>query len=274
VNQIKLRYPDTPLLLLDSGNFSDNPTQSGDVKTAGLLQAMDQLGYEIVNVGERDIRMGYPEFARRTDGSPFTYISANIVDRKTKKPIFQPHAVVEVAAPDGSSKVKVGVIGVVRFNPVFLKAGPDGGNIIIANPLERVQQEIAALEKKKVDVVVLLAALHKNDARSIVRQCPEVDFVLGSYGGLVTTTEEQEGDTTILYCGNRGQRIGESRVFLDGGKQPEIASRQNKLHVLTRHYPPDMDMLNFVNSIPKDAPKGAPAKSSSVPTSGARQTGP
>jgi hypothetical protein len=46
------------MLLLDAGNFSDNPTASGDLKTRGLLNAMERLGYQVVNVGERDIRMG------------------------------------------------------------------------------------------------------------------------------------------------------------------------------------------------------------------------
>jgi 2',3'-cyclic-nucleotide 2'-phosphodiesterase (5'-nucleotidase family) len=257
------------MLLLDSGNFSDNPTTSGDLKTKGLLQAMDRLGYQVVNVGERDIRMGYPEFARRTADTPFSYISANIVDRKSKKPIFPPHAIVDAVSPDGATKLRVGVVGVIRFNPVFLKAGPDGGNIVIDHPLERVREQLAVLKKKKVDVVVLLAALHKNDAMTLARELPEIDFVLGSYGGLVTTQEERAGEATVLYCGNRGQRVGETRVFMGQGKGREIVERTNKLHLLTRHYPPDHEMLEFVNSLPREASHdAAPASSSAtVPSS-------
>jgi 2',3'-cyclic-nucleotide 2'-phosphodiesterase (5'-nucleotidase family) len=193
--------------------------------------------------------MGYAEFARRTRGSPFTYVSANIVDRKTDKPIFDPHTVVEVASPDGGKSVRVGVIGAVRYNPLFLKAGPDGGSIVIAHPLERVKREMEALRKENVDVVVLLAALHKNDAISIARAVPGIDYVLGSYGGLVTRGAEKEGDTTLLYCGNKGQRIGESRVFLRRGGATKIVGEFNKLHMLSRQYPSDHDMLDFVDSL-------------------------
>ncbi len=49
------------MVLLDSGNFSDNPTAEGDHNTTALLGAMNTLGYEVVNLGERDIRMGYDE---------------------------------------------------------------------------------------------------------------------------------------------------------------------------------------------------------------------
>jgi len=261
------------MLLLDAGNFSDNPTAEGDLKTKGLLQAMDRLGYQVVNVGERDIRMGYPEFARRTEGSTLKYISSNIVDRKTEKPVFDSYAIVEVASPDGSGTVKVGVIGAVRFNPVFLKAGPKGGNIVITHPLEPVKREVAALKKKKVDVIVLLAALHKNDAKSLVMQVPEIDFLFGSYGGLVTNAPETQGDTTVLYCGNRGQRLVETRVFLERGKTTEIKNRLNKLHLLSKIYPSDRDMLGFVNALPREVP-GATSYAPVESSSGSPVTGP
>ncbi len=244
------------MLLLDSGNFSDNPTPAGDLKTKGLLQAMDRLEYQVVNVGERDIRMGYAEFTRRTADTPFQYISANIVDRKTKQPIFPPHAVVDAVSSDGKTSVRVGVIGIVRYNPTFLKSGPNG-NIVIAHPRERVQAEMRALSKKNVDVVVLLAGLNKSDAKVIAGEVPGIDFVMGSYGGMVTAAEETAGNATILYCGNRGQRIGETRVFFTDDTKQELESRTNMLHVLTRHYPPDLGMLEFVNSIRREPPKPA-----------------
>jgi 2',3'-cyclic-nucleotide 2'-phosphodiesterase (5'-nucleotidase family) len=270
VNQIEQRFPAAPILLLDSGNFSDNPTLAGDQKTKGLLRAMEQLGYRVVNVGERDIRMGYRSFAARAEGSGLTFISCNIIDRKTKTPIFQPHAVVEAVAPEGEASVRVGVIGAVRYNPVFLKPGPGGGNIVIDPPVARVKKEMETLRKKKVEVVVLLAALHRNDARSIAREVPGIDFILGSYGGLVTTASEREGDTTILYCGNRGQRIGESRVFLGQDRKGGITERTNKLHVLSRRYPADPEMLELVETLRP----GRPGTGGSAPPSFAAEPSP
>jgi 2',3'-cyclic-nucleotide 2'-phosphodiesterase (5'-nucleotidase family) len=125
--------------MLDSGNFSDNPTPEGDVKTKALLAAMHRLGYEVVNVGERDIRMGYEEFQRRIEAAPFHFISANIVRHDTLQPVFEPHVIVEASSADEASRVRVGVTGAVRFNPIFLKAGPDKSNLVIVQPLERVK---------------------------------------------------------------------------------------------------------------------------------------
>lgn len=237
--------------MLDSGNFSDNPTPSGDLKTAGLLKSMKKLGYSVINVGERDIRLGYPEFARRTADADFEFISANIIDREKKEPVFPPHAVIEAVSADGKSTRRIGVIGVVRYNPVFLKAGPDGGNISIARPLGRVKKEVEALKKKKVDTIVLLAAMHKNDATAIAIAVPEIEFVLGSYGGLITNSAELVGEASMVYVGNRGQRIAELRLFMDEKKQ-SVERSDTKVHMLSRAYPADHRMLEYVNALPRD----------------------
>ncbi len=228
---------------------------------------MERLGYQVVNVGERDIRAGYPEFARRTEGTPFTYISANILDRKTQEPVFPRYAVVDAVSTDGTSRVRVGVIGILRYNSVFLKPGPEG-KIVIGPPLEGVKAAMADLSKEQVDVVVLLAGMNKTDSKSIAGQVPGIDFVLGSYGGMVTGAAEKVGDTTVLYCGNRGQRIGESRVFFDKDPEGGLRAPLNKLHVLTRSYPADPEMLEFVSTIPKDTRQATPTSSLSVDPSG------
>jgi len=238
------------MLLLDSGNFSDNPTPQGDARTAALLEGMQHLGYQVINVGERDLRQGYDAFARRLEGKPFKIVSANVVDRRTGKPVFAPHALVEAAAPDGKSAVRVGAIGAVRFNPVFLKAGPDGSNMVIVDPVPKVRAEVEALRAKGADVIVLLAALHIDDARRIAGEVPGLDAILGSYGGQVTEAEERVGETLILYCGNKGQRVGEVRVRLAAaGQSPRVTGQSPMLHLLTREYPNDQEIVDFLAAL-------------------------
>ena len=111
-------FPEAPMVLLDSGNFSDNPTPDGDKKTKALLKAMEQLGYSVVNFGERDIRMGYDELIERTKDSKLKFISANIVRQDTQEAIFEPHAVVEVRGAN-KKKIRIGVI-ISSFMNIFM----------------------------------------------------------------------------------------------------------------------------------------------------------
>ncbi len=259
IKRIKSRFPGVPMLLLDSGNFSDNPTPEGDRQTHTLLQAMAELGYEIVNVGERDIRLGYDEFRERTKDTPFHFISANIVKKGTGDPIFEPHAVIELGGAGSQPKVKVGVIGVARYNPIFLKAGPAGSNMVIAHHVDSVRTQLQALKSKNVDVVVLLAALHLHDAKEIAEQVPGIDYIFGAYGGM--SSEEDVAATTVLYCGNRGQRIAEARIHLPaaGAGQPLTDLDKVRMHFLTAEYPESSEMRAFLQRMAPPAVEPAAA---------------
>lgn len=230
-------------MLLDGGNFSDNPTPDGDARTRAVLEGMALLGYGAVGVGERDVSLGYDEFLKRTQGIDLTFVSTNLVRQDTKEPVFEPYAVIQASARPGKAPVRIGVLSVIRYNPMFRKAGPEGTNLAIAPPTEMIRRYIGKVRESS-DVVVLLASLHKDDARQIARDVPGIDYVFGSYGGIYSAQVETEGETRLLYTGNQGKRIADARVFL--GADRKIAARTDYLYFLTARYPDEPAMLEWV----------------------------
>ncbi|HJQ96686.1 MAG TPA: hypothetical protein VJ826_00155 [Candidatus Polarisedimenticolaceae bacterium] len=250
VNQLRTNYPETPLVLLDAGNFSDNPTEKGDIRTAALLREMVNLGYKAVSVGDRDLTMGYDDLMKRIDGVPMQFISTNIVTQGTTNPIFPPYAVVETKGKDGKP-IRVGVLAVIRYTPVWQKSGPKGTNLAVAPVVEMVRRYYGEVRAKS-DLVVLLASLAKDDLREVARQLPDLDMIVGSYGGIYSTKEEREGKVAIYYTGNQGKRIGESRIVLDASRRPsEIRSY---MHFLTANYPSDRPMADRIAALAPPKP--------------------
>ncbi|MDX1389422.1 MAG: hypothetical protein R3344_09555 [Acidobacteriota bacterium] len=233
------------MLLVDCGNFSDNPTPEGDIKTRGLVEAMGQLGYRAANVAERDLAMGYDEFLQRTQDASFPLISTNFVRKDTGEPVFDPYTIVEVER-EGMDPLRVGILGIVRFNPVFLKAGPEGTNVTIARPAEMINKYIDEVREAS-DLVILLAAVHHQDAGIIANEVKGIDFILGSYGAYSSYRDEIVGETRIFYSGNQGKRVGETRVFLDDSSG--VKSTITYQHFLSAKYPGDLDMQRFVNEV-------------------------
>ncbi len=245
--------------------FSDVPTPEGDLKTRALLEGMAKLGYRAVGVGERDLFSGYDEFVRRTKGLPLKFVSTNIVRQDTRDPVFDPYVVIEAKGASGKP-VRVGVLAVVRYNPMFVKAGPGGANLAIAAPADALRKYVDDLRKKS-DVVVLLAALGKDDAHRLAQDVPGIDIILGSYGGIYSTQEEAEGATRIFYAGDQGRRIGECRLYL--GPDGRVASQIPYLYFLTARYPEEPQMLEFVNGVlSKVKDLKTPAKTASPPAVG------
>ena len=245
LNQLQANYPSTPLVLFDSGNFSDVPTDKGDLRTATLLTSMKRLGYKAINIGERDLTLGYDDFVKRTESLGMNFISTNIVKQGTKDPVFTPFVVVNVF---GASKkpVRIGVLGVDRYNPVWQKAGPAGSNLALAAPADMIAAYLPQLRKDS-DIVVLLASLSKEDAHDLAKRFTDIDLILGSYGGVFNTVEETEGSVRIYYTGNQGKRIGESRIAMDAKRR--VTDVTSYLHFLTVRYPTDKAMEDSIADV-------------------------
>lgn len=221
---------------------------------------MKALGYKAINVGERDLMLGYDDFINRTKALGLTFVSTNIVKQGTKEPVFAPYTIFEVKGTSGKP-VRVGVLGVVRYSPVWQKAGPAGTNLGIAAPADLIATYLPEVRAKS-DVVVLLAALSKEDARELAKRFSGLDLVIGAYGGVYSTVEEIEGKVGIYYTGNQGKRIGESRINLDANSR--VADVTSYLHFLTVRYPEDKAMQDSLASVLKRLPPVDPPKKAEV----------
>jgi 2',3'-cyclic-nucleotide 2'-phosphodiesterase (5'-nucleotidase family) len=222
---------------------------------------MGRLGYAAVGVAERDLVLGYDDLLKKMSGAPFPLVSTNFVRRGTSEPVFKPYVIVEAKRGDGKPPVKVGVMSVVRFNPVFLKTGPAGSNVSIAQPAEMVRKYLDEV-RKKADLVVLLAELSVYDARQLAKEIPGIDFVFGAYGGTYSSQEEVEGSTRIVFTGNQGKRVGETRAFLDD--KSRVISQESYLYFLTGRFPDDPDTLKWTQGTlaraqPAGGAPGSPA---------------
>jgi 2',3'-cyclic-nucleotide 2'-phosphodiesterase (5'-nucleotidase family) len=139
-------------------------------------------------------------------------LSTNIVKQGTKDPVFTPFTIIEVKGTSGKP-VRVGVLGVDRFSPVW-QGRSCGTNLAMAPPADMIANYLPEVRAKS-DVVVLLAAISKEDARDLAKRFTDLDLILGAYGGIYNTVEESEGRVGIYYTGNQGRL---KAVTLDAGR--------------------------------------------------------
>jgi len=167
-----------------------------------------------------------------------------------------------------STPIRIGVLAVIRYTPVWQKSGPKGTNLATAPVVDMVRRYYGEVRAKS-DLVVLLASLAKDDVREIAKQLPELDMIVGSYGGIYSGKEEREGKVAIYYTGNQGKRIGESRITLDASRRP--AEIRTYMHFLTANYPSDRQMADRIAALapkPPDQQDARPQPAKLVPKSG------
>jgi hypothetical protein len=200
------------LLVVDAGNmlFRKPPTSQARRKEALLkvdilLRAYEEMGHSAVNIGEKDLTLGLgllDEVARR---AKFPFISANLIDRKTRKTVFRPFVTKEIAG------IKVGVIGLMSrwVNEVLKEKEP---YLEVLDPLDAVKPYVKELRKSR-DLVIVLSQLGERGDRELALNVPGIDIIVGGKrGNRVRYSKTRE---TLMYrLESRGGYLGKLDLSL------------------------------------------------------------
>ena len=79
-------YPASPLLLVDAGDWTGDPTPQGGLQTDGLIEGMNALGYKVSNLSLRELAQGYDLFQARRKKAKFELVSAKPVGLSSHYP--------------------------------------------------------------------------------------------------------------------------------------------------------------------------------------------
>ena len=227
---------------MDTGNFAALESQAARVRNDGMIEAFNRLGYAAVMLGERELADGYEAFTALAKKAKFPFVSANIVFEDTKKCLVQPW--VTRVEKHGGVSLRVGIIGLNRYNTAFIKGTADGRNIIVSSPSEAAKRLVPEL-RAKVDVLVVLTSMTISQARQLARDVPGLDLVIGANGAVLSLDSDVSNGVPIVYTGNQGKYLSEVRVHWDAaaGKVQEVRRRH---HYLNRDYPNDPPMHELV----------------------------
>lgn len=175
------RDADAAWLTVDAGNYVDRDQGGGcSNKCQFLVTSYKDLHYDVLNIGKQEAWMGYETLVALMDTTPGTqFVSANLVDVNTRKPIAKPYVIKDYG------KIRVGVMGLLNeadFPPGTLLL--DTTKLKVVPALEAAQKYVPALSRK-VDAVVLLSDLPSTSLDSILKHVPGIDVVI-SAGALRT----------------------------------------------------------------------------------------
>jgi 2',3'-cyclic-nucleotide 2'-phosphodiesterase/3'-nucleotidase len=170
------------LLVVDAGNmlFRKPPTSQQRRKEAllkvdVLLRAYGEMGYSAVNIGEKDLTLGLGFLDEIAKEKELPLVSANLIDRKTKKAVFKPFITREIAG------IKVGVIGLMSrwVNEVLKEKEP---YLEVLDPLDAAKPYVEEL-RKSCDLVIVLSQLGERGDRELALKIPGIDIIVGGSRG-------------------------------------------------------------------------------------------
>lgn len=171
-----------------------------------------QLGVEVLKDFQREAK--------------FPFLCANLVDKATKKPIFKPSAVFEIAG------LKLGV-----YSVLFTLTNDTYRNRVLPNEElldpEVVSREVVAELRKSCDLVIALSHLNVETNEKLLDTNPGIDVLIdplsrtGTKNIWITENEylvEHKG-TPILRIDGQGSRVGVFEMYFQKGSK-KIAEYQ------------------------------------------------
>jgi 2',3'-cyclic-nucleotide 2'-phosphodiesterase (5'-nucleotidase family) len=231
----KLRAEGQPVLAVDSGDlFFDPATAAANLSQARakaqvIMQAYKAAGIAAINVGEGDLMAGV-KFLQQGIGRQLPLISANLVDRVQKKPIFTPYVIREVAG------VRIAFFGLANPSVAAEVKQGKGEDVMAADPVETARRIVKELTGK-ADLIFLLSDLGVDGDTRVAKACPGIHFILGGHDGRYVKLPYQEGETFIVQSYQKGMYLGKLTLtmgkagvpFQDEGRAEGIQEQLNEL---------------------------------------------
>ena len=132
--------------------------KKGDIHP--VYKALNTLDYAVGNLGNHEFNYGLDYLHRALEGAKFPYVNANIIDAKTKKPLFTPYLIKETKVTDKDGKAQTLKIGYIGFVPpqimVWDKANLTG-KVTVDDITETAKKYVPEMREKGADLVVLVA---------------------------------------------------------------------------------------------------------------------
>ncbi len=170
------------------------------------------MEYDAVNVGEKDLMMGFKFLSDLTQQAKFPIISSNLVDKKTKKEVFKPFVIKEIGG------LKIGICGLLddSFNPTLQERDP---GLIILEPLSA-SRALKKNLREYCDMIVVLSQLGESKDKKLARENPEIDLILGGGGESKRAVTERVNEVPIYRLEPRGGYLGRIDYSLVDLKKP------------------------------------------------------
>ena len=169
------------------------------------------MGYDAFTPGELDLFLGVENLAQMSQQANFPFLAANLLRRKTQKPVFKPYIIKEVQG------TKVGLLGLIsKRHPLGMGAPPEEKEkFYLANPVATAKKIVPLLEKK-CKLIVALSHMELDEQQMLAKACPGIFFILSGHVPHAQANPMRANNSQIFGAGSRGEYLGRVDFLIEG----------------------------------------------------------
>ncbi len=185
-----------------------------------LIKMLDRIGYSAMGVGEEDLARGGPKYLKElvADYPGLEWVSANIVDAKSGKPVFAPYATRRVGS------VVVGFTSCLE-PALWQEHAARHPEVRIEPPLITLAR---LMPEMRAHCQLIVGFIHMDviPLRELLSELEGIDIAVASHGPRIKNWPTRMGTTRqLFFAGRRGRYVNWSNVELSPGKATPYMGR-------------------------------------------------
>lgn len=234
------------VLLLDAGDswLGDQPLAQ-KTKGAASVEVMNQLGYDAMTLGQRELQLDLDTLRERMTAAQFAVLSANVVISGSGELVAEPYIIKRFGDR------RVAIMGLTEEGAGPAPASATGQPaVVVTDPIEAAGKYVAEASQK-ADVIILLSHLGRVIDLQLVAEVPGIDLIVeGRLDGSQPGAIRDEATGTLLALaevpkpGHAGRMVGVVRLQISN--QGPVADYEWEIVPLKPDYADDPDMLEWL----------------------------
>lgn len=196
------------------GDLINGSGRQEEIKMEILFRAMEEMGYILHNIGEKDIEIGPQVISYLSQTKKTAFLASNI-GFNTPFPIeINQYLLKEYI--DSGSRFRIAFLGIL--SPSLLDKG-SSGYVTIDNPRQVLEPLIMELQDK-ANFIVLLSHAPREESEEIANYFPEIDLIITGHNHDADESENlitYVNDTPIVSAGKDGKYVGIARYLVKNG---------------------------------------------------------
>jgi 2',3'-cyclic-nucleotide 2'-phosphodiesterase (5'-nucleotidase family) len=239
VDSLRRAHPGR-VVLVDAGDLiQGNPFATWHARNPGwdthpILDAMNRMGYTAATPGNHEFNFGLAVMQRSLGSARFPYVSSNIVDATTRRPVLPPFILLDVAG------IRLGITGATTPGVLVWDGPYVRGVLDFIEVSEAVPPAVAAMRAAGAEVTMLVVHAGLDGPSSYdERQAPKEENVgaaIRRSSGLDVAVighthreiaDSTIGGTTVIQARNWVQSVAvlELRVVRENGRARVVSKR-------------------------------------------------
>lgn len=216
-------------LLLSGGDINTGVPESDLQDAEPDFKGMNLLQYDAMALGNHEFDNPRDVLMKQREWAGFPFLSANILDKKTGKALFDAYKIFDV------SDLKVAVVGFTTDDTVRIGNPEYLGDLTILPPAEIAKDLIPELRQKADFVVAVTHMGHYNNGNyggnapgdvTLARTVPGIDVIVGGHSQNPLFEPDVQSGTLILQAHEWGKYVGRLDLVIKNG---EIQSSEYRL---------------------------------------------